>query len=67
MQTFDENLNGYMRASLLNRAARLKDKMFFLIHGTKDDNVHYQNSMQLAKLLARSDIPFRQMVSSSCK
>ncbi|XP_054283690.1 venom dipeptidyl peptidase 4-like isoform X1 [Macrosteles quadrilineatus] len=61
MQTYEENLQGYMRASLLNRSSKLKEKEFFLIHGTKDDNVHYQNSMQLAKLLARSDIPFRQM------
>uniref|UniRef100_A0A1B6HM76 Venom dipeptidyl peptidase 4 n=1 Tax=Homalodisca liturata TaxID=320908 RepID=A0A1B6HM76_9HEMI len=61
MQTFEENLNGYMQASLLNRSSKLKNKEFFLIHGTKDDNVHYQNSMQLAKLLARNDIPFRQM------
>lgn len=34
-----------------------------LIHGTLDDNVHYQQGALLAKALEREDIQFEQIVS----
>lgn len=35
---------------------------FLLVHGNADDNVHYQQSMVLARALELADIMFEQMV-----
>lgn len=40
------NKKGYDAASVLTYADKLKGKLM-IVHGTGDDNVHYQNTMQL--------------------
>lgn len=40
---------------------------FFLIHGNGDDNVHYQQSMVLARALEMADIMFEQLVITKKK
>lgn len=57
-----DNLSGYVTAQLLNHSEGIKNKEYFLIHGSLDDNVHYQQSMLWAKVLERDDILFRQQV-----
>lgn len=56
-----DNLLGYDRGLLLNKCDNLRNKMYFLIHGTMDDNVHYQQSLMLANVLEHKDIMFRQL------
>lgn len=62
LPTPDDNFVGYQKAQLLNKVEGLRDKEYFLIHGTLDDNVHYQQSMLLSKVLEENDILFRQQV-----
>ncbi|XP_012256545.3 venom dipeptidyl peptidase 4 isoform X3 [Athalia rosae] len=58
--TVADNLEGYVQGQLLNKADNIKNKQYYLIHGTLDDNVHYQQSLMLAKVLEHKDILFRQ-------
>ncbi|CAD6227686.1 GSCOCG00001366001-RA-CDS [Cotesia congregata] len=55
-----DNFDGYEQAQLLNKADKIKSNSYYLIHGTLDDNVHYQQSLLLAKVLEQKDILFRQ-------
>lgn len=57
-----DNRAGYMAGSLVQKAGKLAGKKFMLIHGTLDDNVHYQQSMMLARSLELHDILFKQQV-----
>lgn len=62
MDTPQNNPSGYEASDLMLAAEKLRDRPYLLVHGTGDDNVHFQHSMQLAKTLQRLDIAFEQMV-----
>lgn len=55
-----DNKSGYEDNSPVNFVKQIKGK-FLLIHGSADDNVHYQNSMEMAKALVMHNIPFEFM------
>jgi dipeptidyl-peptidase-4 len=57
MRTPLENAAGYNDNAPINFVNQLKGK-FFLIHGAADDNVHYQNSMELVNALVKADKQF---------
>ncbi len=57
MRTPQENPEGYDDNSPINFAAGLQGKLL-LVHGSGDDNVHFQNSMMFAEQLVQSDIQF---------
>ena len=58
-----ENFRGYQKTSLIEQCQNIKGKDYFLAHGMADRNVHFQNSMIIAKLLVNHNIPFDQHVS----
>lgn len=57
MRTPIENPKGYDDNSPINFTDKIKGK-YLLIHGTADDNVHFQNSVQMIKALVKSNIDF---------
>ncbi len=57
MRTPQENPDGYDKNSPTEYANLLKGK-FLLIHGTADDNVHFQNSMELSEALIQNKKQF---------
>lgn len=61
MNTPQENPDGYQRSSVLAAAGNLHGKLL-LIHGAMDDNVHLQNTLQLAQELQRADRDFEMMI-----
>lgn len=56
------NYKGYAESNVYDKVDYLHDKMFYLVHGTADDNVQFQQSMALARHLAKKGILFRQQV-----
>lgn len=60
LNTENDNADGYKRSSAFQYLENLRTKKYFLLHGTHDDNVHYQNSMLLSAKLEEKDILFRQ-------
>lgn len=57
MTTPQENPEGYDRNSPITHVDELKGN-FLLIHGSADDNVHVQNSMQMTEALIQADKQF---------
>ena len=57
LQTPQENPSGYDDNSPINHVNKLKGN-FLLIHGTADDNVHVQNSMQMIEALVQANKQF---------
>jgi len=57
MRTPQENADGYDSNSPINFVKKLKGK-YLLVHGTTDDNVHVQNSMDLVSALVNANREF---------
>jgi dipeptidyl-peptidase-4 len=57
MRTPAENPSGYSAGSPITHAAKLEIPLL-LVHGTGDDNVHFQNSVQLVKALEDANRQF---------
>ncbi len=56
-----ENAEGYQAASIVEAAGKLKGRLL-LVHGTLDDNVHVDNSLQLIQALQKAGIKFDFML-----
>ncbi|WP_162273943.1 DPP IV N-terminal domain-containing protein [Mariniblastus fucicola] len=59
-----DNTEGYKTSSVLESAENLSGKML-LVHGTIDDNVHLNNTLQLVELLQKAGKQFDLMLYPS--
>ena len=57
MQTPQENTSGYDKNSPINYVSKLKGS-YLLVHGSADDNVHYQNTMRMIEALVQENKQF---------
>ncbi|MCR4416426.1 MAG: S9 family peptidase [Ignavibacteria bacterium] len=60
MSTPELNPEGYEKSAVTNKADKLKGKLL-LIHGTADDNVHFQNTVVLVDELIKANKQFNVM------
>lgn len=56
-----DNQKGYLESSPLNRASQLSGSLL-LVHGTADDNVHVQNSLEMSQQLIKYGKQFSQFM-----
>ena len=61
MQTPQVNASGYDDNSPVNFASNLKGK-YLLVHGTGDDNVHFQNSISMIEALVQNNKQFDMFI-----
>ena len=59
MRTPQENPKGYDDNSPINHVEKLKGN-YLLVHGTADDNVHFQNAVDLMTALIKANKQFEQ-------
>ncbi len=60
MRRPQENASGYDENSPINHVDKLKGQ-YLLVHGSADDNVHYQNAMEMANALIKENKAFEMM------
>ena len=60
MQTPKMNPEGYREGSPLTYADQIEGN-YLLVHGTRDDNVHFQNSVEMINRLVAEDVQFETM------
>ena len=56
-----ENADGYAKSNVLTYAANLQ-RPLLLVHGVTDDNVHFQNTMQLTLALLKAGKPYELLL-----
>jgi len=61
MRTPKENPSGYDDNSPINHVDKVKDA-YLLVHGSADDNVHYQNAMEMINALVARNKPFDMFI-----
>ncbi len=60
MRTPQTNPEGYREGSPLYKTDQLEGN-YLIIHGTGDDNVHFQNAVEMIDALVKSDVQFESM------
>jgi len=60
MRTPQENARGYEETAPINFVDKIRGK-YLLVHGSADDNVHFQNSAQMVTALVKANVDFQTM------
>jgi dipeptidyl-peptidase 4 len=61
MRTPQENPDGYDNNSPVTHVDKIKGD-YLLVHRSADDNVHYQNALEMAYALIEADVDFEMMI-----
>ncbi len=61
MRTPQENPDGYDDNSPINHVDKIRGS-YLLVHGSADDNVHYQNTMEMTDALIEAGVDFELMI-----
>jgi dipeptidyl-peptidase-4 len=61
MGLLKDDKEGYEQSDVTKSADKLHGALL-LVHGTSDDNVHFQNSIQMINALINAEKPFRLMI-----
>lgn len=61
MQTPQMNPEGYEAGSPINKVDQIQGN-YLIIHGTGDDNVHFQNAVEMVDALIKADVQFETML-----
>ncbi|XP_016138152.1 dipeptidyl peptidase 4-like [Sinocyclocheilus grahami] len=61
MLTPAENQAFYGNSTVMERAKNFKSVQYLLVHGTADDNVHFQQAAQISKALVDEQVDFDAM------
>ncbi|XP_061430519.1 dipeptidyl peptidase 4 [Lethenteron reissneri] len=59
--TKDDNLAAYESSTVMARAENFRKVDYLLIHGTADDNVHFQQAAHISKALVDKEVDFSAM------
>lgn len=57
MRTPQENASGYDDNSPINHVEKMQGD-YLLVHGSADDNVHYQNTMEMIRAMVDADVQY---------
>jgi dipeptidyl-peptidase-4 len=57
LRTPQENPTGYEENSPLNFADQIKGN-YLIVHGTADDNVHFQNAVEMVNKMIKANVEF---------
>jgi dipeptidyl-peptidase 4 len=61
MGLLKDDKEGYEQSDVNLSASKLHGALL-IVHGTSDDNVHFQNSIQMIDALINAEVPFRLMI-----
>lgn len=56
-----ENSDNYNNSTVISRAKNFSSVQYLLVHGTADDNVHFQQAAQISKALVEQRVDFEAM------